>query len=94
MGAFVNTDIREITSFRHIRLSDIFNREGAKVAKIFSFFRLGYSFVLWPLVIAVPTACKHLYGIGRYDPVKIVFLGALGVLSEAGGKYAFTLENT
>ncbi len=42
----------------------------------------------------MPYACKHLYGIGRYDPVKIVFLGALGVLSEAGGKYAFTLEYT
>ena len=49
---------------------------------------------MWTLAIAVPTACKHLYGIGRYDPVKIVFLGALSVLSEAGGKYAFTLENT
>jgi len=42
--------------------------------------------------MAVPTACEHFYGIGRYDPVKIVFLGALGVLSEAGGKYVFTLE--
>jgi hypothetical protein len=38
------------------------------------------------------TAGKHLYGIGRYDPVKIVFLGDLGVLSAAGGKYAFTCE--
>jgi hypothetical protein len=47
---------------------------------------------LWTVAIAVPTAYKHLYGIGRYDPVKIVFLGALGVLSEAGGKYVFALE--
>ena len=51
-----------------------------------------YRLAVWPQVITVPTACKHLYGIGRYDPVKIVFLGALGVLSEAGGKYAFALE--
>ena len=39
MGAFVNTEVREIPSFRHIRLSDIFNRQGAKVAKISSFSR-------------------------------------------------------
>ena len=38
------------------------------------------------------TAGRHLFGIGRYDPVKIVFLGDLGVLSAAGGKYAFTSE--
>ena len=50
-----------------------------------------YRFVVWKPALAGPTGCKHLYGIGRYDPVKIVFLGALGVLSEAGGKYAFTL---
>jgi len=53
-----------------------------------------YRFVLLTLAIAVPTVCKHLYGICRYDLLKIAFLGALGVLSEAGGKYAFTLENT
>jgi len=86
------------------------NRKVAKVAKIFLFFpvrnertgktiglvgQLQFTDIdLWTPTIAVPTACKHLYGIDRYDPVKIVFLGALGVLSEAGGKYAFTLENT